>query len=86
MQTKEQILALAKNMESDCIERTRSTSDTDKFGQAICAMSNDLYNRKQNGFLLLGVDDKTGELTGLQITDRLLQNIGAIRSDGNVLP
>ncbi len=86
MFTKEEIAALAGDMESERVERTISTSNTDKFGQAICAFSNDLYNRKQNGLLLVGVDDKTGALSGLKVTDELLRNIGAIRSDGNILP
>jgi ATP-dependent DNA helicase RecG len=32
------------------------------------------------------VEDKTGALSGLKATDRILKNISAIRSDGNILP
>jgi len=80
-----QLLALLADIESDRVERTISTSDTDKFAQAICAFSNDLPNHRQCGYLLIGVNDD-GALSGLQVTDALLSKLGAIRSDGNVLP
>jgi len=80
-----QLLSLLADIESDRVERTISTSDTDKFAQAICAFSNDLPNHCQCGYLLVGVNDD-GSLSGLQVTDALLLKLGAIRSDGNVLP
>ncbi len=80
-----QLLALLTDIESDRVERTISTSDTDKFAQAICAFSNDLPSHRQCGYLLIGVNDD-GSLSGLQVTDALLLKLGAIRSDGNVLP
>ena len=36
------IRALLNDIESDRVERTISTTNTDKFGQAICAFANDL--------------------------------------------
>ena len=80
-----QLNELLSNLESDRVERTISVSDTDKFSQAICAFANDLPNHRQPGYLLLGVKDD-GSLSGLQVSDQLLQNLGAIRADGNVLP
>lgn len=71
--------------ESDRIERTISTTDTDKFGEAICAFANDLPNHNQPGYLLIGVRDN-GVLNGLQVTDQLLQNLAALRTDGNIIP
>lgn len=85
MLTEARLLELLSDMESDCVERTTSTSDTDKFSQAICAFANDLPNHRSPGYLLVGVNDN-GCLSGLNVTDQLLQNLGAIRSDGNVLP
>ena len=85
MLTQEQLLALLADLESDRIERTASTSKTDKFGEAICAFANDLTGRGQPGYLLIGVHDN-GALSGLTVTDDLLKNLAAIRSDGNVLP
>jgi ATP-dependent DNA helicase RecG len=81
----DELLALLSDLESDRIERTRSTSDTDKFGQAICAFANDLPGHRRPGYLLIGVNDD-GSPSGLTVTDELLKNLGAIRSDGNVLP
>lgn len=85
MLTQAEIMSLLADVESDRIERTESTKDTDKFCQAICAFANDLPNHRQPGYLLVGVKDN-GTLSGLTVSDELLRNLGAIRSDGNVLP
>ena len=86
MLSKNEVWILIGKMESEFIERTVSTTNIDKFGEAICAFSNDLSNRKEPGYLVLGVNDKNGELSGLKVTDELLRNISGIRSDGNILP
>ncbi|MFH1742563.1 MAG: ATP-binding protein [bacterium] len=85
MLSNDELLALITDLESDRVERTTSTKDTDKFAQAICAFANDLPRYGRSGYLLIGVDDQ-GASSGLRVTDQLLQNIGAIRSDGNILP
>ena len=85
MLTHDQLSALLADLELDRVERTISTKDTDKFSEAICAFANDLPNHGQPGYLLVGVRDK-GQRSGLKVTDELLKNLGAIRSDGNVLP
>lgn len=72
-------------LESDRVERTISLTDTDKFAKAICAFSNDLPHHRQPGYLFIGVRDD-GEPSGARITDQLLQNLAAIRSDGNIQP
>ena len=82
--TEEQVLKLISDMESDWIERTRSTAD-DKLGPAICAFSNDFPNHKHAGYLLLGVDDD-GTLAGKKWTDDDLQKIGGIKTNGKILP
>jgi ATP-dependent DNA helicase RecG len=76
---------LMMDIESDRIERTISTSDTDKFSKAICAFANDLPQHQLPGYLLIGVKDD-GTLSGLQVSDQLLQNLGDLRSAGNILP
>ncbi|MDR1935770.1 MAG: putative DNA binding domain-containing protein [Candidatus Accumulibacter sp.] len=76
---------LMLDLESDRVERTVSTTSTDKFSQAVCAFANDMPAHRQPGYLLLGVNDDGG-LQGLSVTDELLKNLGGIRSDGNVLP
>ncbi len=76
---------ILSDLEADDIERTTSTTNMDKFCQAICAFANDLPDHRRPGYLLIGVHDN-GTLSGLNVTDELLKNLGGIRSDGNVLP
>lgn len=85
MLTEDQLCTLLSDLEADFVERTISTSNTDKFGQAICAFANDLANRRAPGYLLIGVKDN-GSLSGLTVTDELLQNLAALRADGNIQP
>ena len=64
----DKIRALLDDIENDRVERTISTTNTDKFGQAICAFANDLLNHQQPGYLFLGVkDDGTVQVT-MQVT------------------
>ncbi|MDM8336920.1 RNA-binding domain-containing protein [Mediterranea massiliensis] len=83
--TKEEIFGLLKSTETSRIERTVSTTDMDKFQEAICAFSNDMSNSRQNGYLIIGAKDN-GELSGLKVDDNLFKKISGIRSDGNILP
>lgn len=76
---------LIQSTESYRIEKTSSTTNTDKFCQAICAFSNDLPGGGQPGYLLIGVNDD-GCLSGLRVTDKLLTEISGLRTDGNILP
>ena len=62
-----------------------STTNTDKFGAAICAFANDFPNHRQHGYLLVGVDDG-GKPGGLNVTDELLRNLGNLRSNVNLEP
>lgn len=83
--SKKSVTNLLKNLESDRIERTISTNNTDKFSEAICAFSNDYPNHNEAGYLLIGVNDD-GSLSGLKVTDKILLDLAAIRNNGNVLP
>lgn len=74
MITTDEIRAMLLDIENDRVERTISTTNTDKFGQAICAFANDLPNHKQPGYLFLGVTDD-GAVSGINVTDELLKNI-----------
>lgn len=76
---------LLSDLESDRVERTTSTNNTDKFGEAICAFSNDFPRNKVPGYLIIGVEDD-GYIVGASVTDQLLQNLAAVRSDGNIQP
>jgi ATP-dependent DNA helicase RecG len=86
MLTEPQLLALMAELESFRVERTVSTTDSDKFREAICSFANDMPNSGQTGYLLIGVDDKTGCAKGIIVTDQLLQNLVSYRSDGTILP
>ena len=66
--TIDEIRALLNDLESDRVERTISTTNTDKFGQTICAFANDLPDHRMPGYLFLGVTDD-GEVKGVNVTD-----------------
>lgn len=85
MITREDIEILLHDTESFCSERTISTTNTDKFGEAICAFANDMPDSRKKGYLLIGADDD-GNRCGLKATDKMLKDIASIRSDGNILP
>lgn len=80
-----EIKKLLADLESDRVERTASTTNTDKFAEAICSFSNDLPNHQKPGYLFVGVTND-GLPSGVDVSDQLLQNLAAIRSDGNVQP
>lgn len=81
-----EILAMMADLESFRVERTMATADTDKFREAICAFANDMPGSGQLGYLLVGVDDKTGHPSDLTVTDKLLQQLASYAYDGTILP
>jgi ATP-dependent DNA helicase RecG len=81
----EELKQLLHDLESDRVERTTSKNNTDKFSEAVCAFANDLPNHGKPGYLIVGVHDN-GALANIEITDQLLQNLAALRSDGNIQP
>ncbi len=83
--TKEELNELLHTDEGFRIERTTSTSNMDKFQEAICAFSNDLPGSGKKGYLLIGVDND-GSMSEFKVDDALMKKISAIRSDGNILP
>ena len=85
MLTTNQISKYLNDIESERIERTISTQNTDKFCEAICAFANDIGNSGIPGYLFLGANND-GALSGLKASDELLRNLAGIRSDGNILP
>ena len=79
---------LLDDIESDCVERKESFSGgnvREKTCQAICAFANDLPNHRKPGILFVGANDD-GSPSNLEVTDQLLRDLAAIRSDGNILP
>lgn len=80
-----ELQTMISNLESYNVEKTTSTTDTNKFCQAICAFSNDYPNSGKPGYLLIGVRDDNS-LSGLRITDKLNKDISGLRTDGKILP
>jgi ATP-dependent DNA helicase RecG len=83
--TEDELRQIIARHEADRVELTISTTNTDKFAEAVCAFSNDLPNRSQPGYLVIGVDDG-GKFSGLTVTDELLRNLAGLREDGNIQP
>ena len=81
----DELRALIANGESDRVEFTTSTKNTDKFGEAICAFANDFPNHRHPGYLIVGMRDD-GTADGLAVTDALLKNLGALRANVNIEP
>ncbi len=86
MLTDDKIKSLLNDIEADNVERTISTDNTDKFCEAICAFANDMPGHGTPGYLFIGVDDKTGEISGIKITDQLLRNLASFRDSGQIVP
>ena len=81
----EKLKELITDIESDHVERTISLTDTDKFGEVICAFANDFSNHRQPGYLIIGAKDN-GIIENIVITDRFLQTLMDFRTDGRILP
>jgi len=74
-----QLKQLLSDLESDRVERTVSTSKTDKFAETVCAFANDFPNHSLPGYLLIGVDNN-GMPSRLKVTDdRCTVRISQIR-------
>ena len=74
MINKEELQQLLSSTESYRVERTISTSNIDKFCEAICAFSNDMPDSRQNGYLILGAHDD-GSFAELKVDDALLKKL-----------
>lgn len=85
MITGEELEELLKSTENYRVEKTVSTTNMDKFCEAICAFANDMPGSGKKGYLLIGVNDDN-TLSGLRVSDELQIKISNIRSDGNILP
>lgn len=78
---------LLVDVESELCERKESLSGDapERIRQAICAFANDLPDHRRAGVVFVGATD-LGKPTGLEITDRMLQQLSDIKTDGNTLP
>ena len=85
--TDQELEALLNETESDLAERKQSFNGDvpQKARQAVCAFANDLPNHNNAGVLFIGACDD-GSPSREPITDRLLQSLADMRSDGNIQP
>ena len=85
MITQEELDKILIDIEADRIEKTISTNDAKKFGEAICSFCNDFPAHGLPGYLIIGANDD-GSKAGLTITDQNLQTLMDFRTDGRILP
>lgn len=85
--TDSELLALLRDLESDCVERKESYNGDvrEKTRRAVCCFANDLPSHQRAGNIFIGARDD-GSPAGLAITDELLQQLATIHDDGGVLP
>ncbi len=81
-----ELIALLADMESDRVERTTSTDNTDKFCEAICAFANDMPGNNAPGYLILGARDRDGGIDGVNVTDNLLMKLSHYADSGQIVP
>ena len=81
------LLQIIEAGEADRVELKESLSGsaTERIREAVCAFANDLPRHQKPGLVFVGVrDDKT--ITGLSVTDELLQQLADMKTDGNIVP
>ena len=85
--TERDLLQIIAAGESDRVEFKESLSDSvaDRIRQTICAFANDLPGHEEPGLIFVGVKDD-GTIGDLSITDRLLQQLADMKTDGNIRP
>ena len=83
----EELILLLQDTESDRVEYKESLSGDapTKIREAICAFANDLPDHRKSGVVFVGARND-GSVVGLPVTDRLLQQLGDMKTDGNILP
>jgi len=81
----DELLAMLDDIESTISERKESANDIKKISQAVCAFANDITNTEQAGVLFIGINDQ-GVPVDLSITEKLLNNLASLKTNGNILP
>jgi ATP-dependent DNA helicase RecG len=86
--TDAELEAMLTDLESDRVERKESFAGDapTKVREAACAFANDLPNHREPGVVFIGARDRTGEPSGIAVTDELLLKLADIKTDGNILP
>ncbi|HSU13640.1 ATP-binding protein [Longimicrobium sp.] len=86
--TDAELEALLADLESDLAERKESFSGDapTKVREAVCAFANDLPDHRRAGVIFIGARDRSGDPSGIAITDELLLKLADIKTDGNIVP
>ena len=85
--------AMMADLESELVERKESLrrapagkdGPIERIRQAVCAFANDLPGHGRQGVVFVGVRDD-GTPSDIPITDRILQRLADIKTDGHTLP
>jgi ATP-dependent DNA helicase RecG len=82
-----ELLTLLNSPESDRVERKKEWSGnvSEKVRDAVCAFANDLPNHNLPGVIFIGVNDD-GTTANIEVSDKLLNTLAEIKSDGNITP
>lgn len=85
--TERDLLKIIAAGEADRVEFKESLSDSvaDQIGQTICAFANDLPGHEKPGLVFVGARDD-GTVADLSVTDRILQQLTDMKTDGNIVP
>jgi ATP-dependent DNA helicase RecG len=85
MISREELDKLLIGLEQDRVEKTISTNDATKFGEAICSFCNDFPNHQKPGYLIVGVNGD-GSMSGMSNNEEILQTLMDFRTDGRIVP
>ena len=80
-----ELLGFISEDESHWIERKESFADKDRICKTVCAFANDLANSNKHGIIWMGIRND-GAISGVEVTDELLQKIDQIRAEGKIQP
>ena len=85
--TEQELLQIIATGEADRVEFKESLAGdaATRIREAICAFANDLPGREKPGLVFIGVKDD-GTIGDLAVTDRLLQQLADMKTDGNIVP
>ena len=85
--TQADLIRIVEAGESDRVEfkETLSGDATTRIREAICAFANDLPDYDTPGLVLVGVKDD-GTICDFSVTDRVLQTLADMKTDGNIVP
>ena len=85
--TEQELAEIIAAGESDRVEFTERLSNTafERLRKTVCAMANDLADHGKPGLVLIGVRDDRS-LGDLQVDGKLLAQIDAMKTDGDILP